>query len=187
LQKFALWLRVHERERHLAESPAVFQKECGKNRDEDKQPGLLRHFGNANARTLRQAEQNAGMAPEKHAELIAGVLAHAVLDADVLDNLPAVDPFHQFGERFGKLLGFVSDARPNKEEKQAQEEHDQEINGGNGAAPALAPLLHAGDGGIYEIGKEDGEKKGDESSACFVEKGEAHRKHEYREEDARRA
>src|ERR1044071_5110874 len=81
----------------------------------------------------------------------------------------------------------MPDGRPHEEEERGQQRNNQQINNGNGAAPASCPLGNPRDGGVHEICEENGEEKGDQGMARHVKKTEPHDKKKRGEQNSGRA
>src|SRR5437762_7109874 len=53
--ELALGTGIHKRQQHFFEGVRVLQKKSGQNGDDDQQPGLLRHLGQPDSGSLREA------------------------------------------------------------------------------------------------------------------------------------
>ena len=75
----------------------------------------------------------------------------------------------------------MSNTRAYEEEKSAQENNDQKINGRDCAGSAFRPFLNPRYRGIDQIGKKYGEQKRNQRATGNIKKSHSYRKQKYRE------
>ena len=86
-------------QQHIAESSPVLEKEHGEDGDNDKQPGLPGHVGNAQAHMLRQLCDFIAMVGQERTDELGALVVPAVLLADLLCDLAGAELCQEAGNR----------------------------------------------------------------------------------------
>lgn len=151
-------------------------------------------FGHADADTLGEAVQVLAVIIEKTLNAVFGRFAPAVLFADtggeladLIGNLAIAGLVHQARKSFAEASALAVNPWTSEENEQPQGDEKEQINSSDGAVAAADKLLQANDGGVDEIGEEDGKQKQDQGTARSVQESEPQREKQGREQNTRRA
>ena len=191
-EKLALAAGLDEREGDAVEGVTIAQKEDGEDGDKEEHPDFLSRFGGADADALGEVGQILAMVVKEALDAGLGGGAPAVLGADaggeVADGageLSVGGLVHEAGEGFAETGALAADSGTGEDEEEADGEEKQKIDDGDGAGASANKFVEAADGGINQVGEEDGEKEEDQGAPGGVEEAEDEREQQEREDHAR--
>lgn len=173
---------------------AIPQEEDRENGDEKQYPDLLDRLGGTNSDALGELLQVLAAAEQKTEDPPLGIGAPAVLVsdtgselADLARKLAVRRLIHKTGKRLAEPCALTSDSGTNEKSEHAQAEQKEQINNGDRPNAAADDFFQAKNSRVDQIGKENGEKEEDESTASGVEKSQGQGKKKSREDYARSA
>src|SRR5690348_2046020 len=173
-KELALPAAVHQVHHSFGEAAAVEKKEDGQDGYQDDPNGVNGELGGESADVLGPGDDFAAMIGKPVLDMLLGVVAPALLGADLPGDLAAGEFFHPYRKRARQTPALVNQARSGKDNEHCQQHGNGDVYLQHGpratAFGQTGAMLDQGNDGIQEIGHQNRKDEGHENLPGGVDK-----------------
>src|SRR5579864_7479973 len=173
-KELALPAAVHQVHHGFGKAAAIEQKEDGQDGHQDDPNGVNGELGGESAHVLGPGDDFLAMIGEPVLDVLLGVVAPALLGADLPGDLAAGEFFHPYRKGARQTPALSNQARTGKNNEHRQQHADGDVYLQHGARATAfgqaGAMLDECDQGIQQIGHQHGKNEGHENLPGGVDK-----------------